>query len=159
MKPYQERTQLREGTGGLASLLTTESHFSSGTSEPATNQRGDLPLNPIPARPLSLGQEIQGKEVESADLNHMGTSLAEARDITAGLANSRASGKSSLLFVLLELGSSWFCTKFVTPLLTWYSSRSSHCIWYLKHCPMPTQPPPASSTTSASKASAAGTVR
>lgn len=23
---------------------------------------------------------------------------------------------------------------------TWYSSRSSQCIWYLKHCPMPTSP-------------------
>lgn len=26
------------------------------------------------------------------------------------------------------------------PLLTWYSSRSSQCIWYLRHCPMPPSP-------------------
>lgn len=39
----------------------------------------------------------RGEEVESAGLNHMDISSAEARDITASLVRSRASGKSSPL--------------------------------------------------------------
>ena len=70
-----------------------------------------------------------------AGLGHRDVGLPKARAPTPSLVNSPALGKS--------FSSHPTCVRKPPPLPhlpTWYSSRSSQCIWYLKHCPMPALP-------------------